>query len=739
MAKLAVEIRMGGLSTYTYPATPAYDSTKLGLGPGIVQQNGTNSEDKWAGPMPIALARPYEQTVAVPTKFVKVVPWSTSIDWVFLADNVNATTTFRVQAWQFNKLTGAWGYFGFITFPAGPAGNRTIRSLVIRYATYTTGTITTSGTTTVTGGNGTAWQTSRLCVGSRIGFGSQDPTTITNWFQIATITGEGTLTTTAAPSTYATDTPYVIEELFVVCAETNATAANGGIWVAKGLRIEDFIPTGTTIPLATGTDNIKAVYLLKDNGTLTNKTAFGMVDQGADSWTQHYIWVGDATTSTSQPSLFKYNIKASLSDIASGYTSPSTVVAGAAFVLNTSVSTTISTAVVTQNDDLILATPNHGPTGANGKRCFYMATSTVGRLYRSKELGSVGTGDATWLTGGGVSVEVPPGGATTYAAAVAGNSLCYIPLIDRFAWFSTGATGIRSYITQYWEDSRQWDRIFLNDTKLINQSGADQSTVVCPNTLSGNIYGAASGNILYLLNAGTTAATNFLYATPLLCDWEYTSITNSVLVTPAIQTPNCNDYCGVYVDSVNILGGDSGKNLGTTTEPFRISYRTSGIGDNTGGWTLLDNTQSLSGTAPASQIQFKIEFRCIGNTNLPARILGVCVVYDDLSTDAHFQPSVAKSDAANKIFAWRFSTAFGTAVPRLRIRLYDAVTGNGPLVDDDSVSQAKGTWQKVTTFGGSWGGFDTNDLATNNIDTYISFTPTTLGDNVKVRALLTLF
>lgn len=732
MATLAVDIQMGNLPTYIYPATPSYDSTKLGIGPGLIQQSGVNPEDNWAGPIPVAVARPYEQTTPVATKFVKVIPWSSTIDWVFLADNQTATTTYRVQSWRFDKSTGAWAYQGFITFPAGPSGNRTIRGLLIRYAKYTDGTITTSGTTTVTGSS-TAWQASRLCVGSRIGFGSSDPALIQTWYQIATITNDGTLTTTAIPPTYSSPTSYVIEELFVVCAETNATPANGGIWVAKGLRIEDFNPAGTTIPLATGTDNIKACYLLKDNGTLTNTISFGIADQGADSWTQHFIWVGDAPATTT-PRVFKYNLKAALSDIGAAYTSPSTAVAGAAFVLNSG-NAAISTAVITQNDDLIIASPNHGP--GIGIKCLYFATSTVGRLYRSKDITTITQNDGTWLSGGGVSTEVPPGGTVTFAATNAGNSLCYIPAIDKFAWFSTGATAFRSYITQYREDGAQWDRIFLNDTKQTNQANADGSAPIYPNTLSLNVFGCASGTTLYLMTPGTATNTNFLYATPIPCEEEYTSLTNSVLITPAIPTPNCNNYLRAYVAKINALGGDSGKCLSVGTEFMKIYYRTTGIDDNSGVWTLLDDTKQLLSVTPAEKIQFKAEFRCLGVTNLPTRLLAIGVIYNDLSTDSHFQPSVANSNQTEKRFAWRFSAAFNTTIPRLRIRLYNAVNGAGPLIDDDTTNHTAGTWEKSTDGGSNWVAFNNTDK-TNDI-TYIRYTPTTLGDNIRVRALLTLY
>jgi hypothetical protein len=114
--------------------------------------------------------------------------------------------------------------------------------------------------------------------------------------------------------------------------------------------------------------------------------------------------------------------------------------------------------------------------------------------------------------------------------------------------------------------------------------------------------------------------------------------------------------------------------------------------------------------------------------------MSLAVLYEDYSTDPHYQPSVGKTEIANKIFAWRFATAFGTVVPTLKIRLYDAVTG-GLILEDTTVSPV-GTWAKSTDGGSNWGLYNTTDKG--NETTYIRYTPLTLPDNIKIRPLLTL-
>ena len=56
---------------------------------------------------------------------------------------------------------------------------------------------------------------------------------------------------------------------------------------------------------------------------------------------------------------------------------------------------------------------------------------------------------------------------------------------------------------------------------------------------------------------------------------------------------------------------------------------------------------------------------------------------------------------------------------------------------DDKTTSPVGTWEKTTDAGSNWGSYDTSDKA--NELTYIRYTPTTLPDNIKIRALLTLY
>ncbi len=88
---------------------------------------------------------------------------------------------------------------------------------------------------------------------------------------------------------------------------------------------------------------------------------------------------------------------------------------------------------------------------------------------------------------------------------------------------------------------------------------------------------------------------------------------------------------------------------------------------------------------------------------------------------------------SSKIFAWWFDTAFGSTVPTLTVRLYDADTG-GLLLTDDTATPSLGTFEK-TTDGTNWVAYNDTDRV--NSTTWIRYTPSSLADNIKVEAYLT--
>ncbi|MEN9921613.1 MAG: hypothetical protein RLZZ517_591 [Candidatus Parcubacteria bacterium] len=795
MAKRVTEHIFTGTTT---PYT-SYDSTKTVLGDLMEQYTGAGATDKFAGPLKVGVARPMEMNVAIPGISPHIIRWAnksgfystgtvgvsgttvtgsgtawltdgapigarigfgstnpseittwytitsipsnTSItieftttisagtsfvidknyqlDWVFLTDNATAAATRRTSLFTYNRNSSIFNWKGAIihTFPA--ATNHTVRGFRVSYQKYTTGTVGVS-TATVTG-SGTAWSTSRIFIGARIGFGSSDPTQISQWYYINAISSDTSLTIqtnvtasgtggVAANITVTAGTAYVIEELRILHSTTNATATNGGLFMTGCVSYDDFInTTGTTIAAATTVDKAKAVYWLADASTVLNTSACGLAIEEIDSWTQQYVYVLDTAT----VKVYKYNFRAALTLTAGKSTN--------AFVLATGNQAVTGTISQVNNGRIGILT--HGP--GNGVESLYFVTTT--RIYRAA-LSNITSGSTTWQSDS--MIEVPTGGTSTYAAAGIMSSVEIADQIDRLIITTTGNG--RSYVTQYKTDGSPFDHVFLADTRQIDQGIADANSVPHINQQGAQLTVWSEGGLVYIARSGTTAATNQIYAVPLGADWAYADGTvKQRIITPSLNTTGATKFTRVYVSNQSYLGGGG---ITIPTEPYRIYYRTAGISDNSGTFNLVDPTGDLTGVDGADSIQFAIEFRMIGTMCLPNRIYNLACVYEDNTTDSHYQPSVAQSSITNKRFAWRFSTLWGGTVPSLTIRLYDAVTG-GLLLTDNTASPTAGTWEKSTNGGSSWSSYDTNDKT--NETTYIRYTPSSLGDDIKVRALLT--
>ena len=686
MSRLAVEANASGSIVRI---SGSYSSGSWSLGT-LINQFQDTAGNTTIGPNVIAVARTGEESTSILTmRYPHVITFSPTIDWIFLTETTAATTA-RVFLYEYNKVTSKYNWKGFITatFPGAlamtPRGFR-----VARYLHTSGSSIQTSGSFVT--GFGTQFVSERLATGSRIGFGSNDPTQISTWFPISSIQSDTALTTSFSVGT-ASYSQYVIDELRPMWGMTCATTPTGGLYVAKGINYGDFTTGGTTIPAAVSADFQKAVYWLSDTlvATAAVTASTGLLIDNYTNFLSHSMYIIDISGATGLRCI-QYNVRATGS------------VAGGRMILSPPDSTTTGqfspiVGTMSQVNNGRLATTAHGP--GSGSKGIYFVTTT--RFYRA-DASLITAGNTTWVSDN--RTEVPPGGVNTYPATANLSTLEYADVFDKFLVLSTGATAFRHYITVYPTNSGdQWTHIFGVDTKQTDQGAADSTNQPRFDGASQPISAWSQGGTSHLLKMGGAAASSQMYALPFGVHWTYSSITNQRAITPALLTPNCNKYVRVYVNDVEYIG-DTGEIGQVATEPFRVSYRTSGIADNSGGWTLLGKNLDLSSVGAAPAIQFMIEFKTIGNgLMVPAQIYGVSVIYDDLSTDSHYQPSVGNSSAASKVFAWRHAVAFGGTVPTLRVRLFDAVTA-GTLLDDTSLASGSGTWQKSTNSGSSWNAF----------------------------------
>ncbi len=292
-----------------------------------------------------------------------VVSYDENTDWVFLADNATAAATRRVVLYEYNKQSSTFGWQGFVTLTFPTATAHTIRGFRVSRELYTSGTIEVSGTSVT--GSGSTWSADRMSAGCRIGFGSTDPTQISTWYEISSVDSDTSITLNASAGVISSGTSYVIEDMILIVSTTNATAANGGLFVAKGIRKELFSPSGTVIPAAVSADNIRAVYWLADAAIVTNTLACGAALGSMVSWIDQSVYVLNSAT----VKVYVYNFRKALTLVSGKDTTTNTITTG-----NQVVTGTISIA----NNGRV-GTINNGP-GA-GIESLYFATTT--RIYRA--------------------------------------------------------------------------------------------------------------------------------------------------------------------------------------------------------------------------------------------------------------------------------------------------------------------------------------------------------------------
>jgi len=658
--------------------TTGYSSTRTSIGTLMKQQTGTADTDKWIGPFPVGISRPMEASTQIPGIMPHVIRWSTDIDWIFLADNATATTSRRIVYYTYNRSTNVLAWEGFITVTHPSGTNATIRGFRMVYDTYTTGTVSVTGTSVT--GSGSAWSTNRIAIGSRIGFGSTDPNFITRWYEISAIGSDTGITlAVAVDASVAANTPYVIEELRVVMAQTNSVAASGGLFVAKGLRPELFITSGTTIAAATTTDNQRACYWLADASTVTNTAALGFGLQAKTSYTAQNVYVLDGTSACK---VFVYNIRASLTGLASGKST-------SAFSIATGTQTLTGTAGQINNGRI--GTLSHGP-GA-GTECLYFCTGT--RVYRAK-ITDIVSGSTVWIAD--CMVELPPGSVNTYGINSVLSSVEIADSIDRLIITSTGASSSRHYVTKYQTNVEQFDFIWGVETKQIDSTLADANAPIIPGNILVTPFTVWSeAGLTYLARVGIANSNNHLYVVPFGAHWGFQSAAPTQrVITPEISTPNCYAFHRACMSFVRKLGSDR---FAIAPEPIKMFYRTNGITDNTGAWYELDDYADLSGVAPSESIQFMFEFKIIGNYCVPGRLLGCEVMYEIEDTlPSHLQWNLNDSNNTNGTVGFIQKSTYGS-VPDLEINYYRS-DNDVNLLTQDSTSTTYGTFEYWT--GAAW-------------------------------------
>lgn len=693
-----------------------YTSSMLSLG-GLMHVNtGSLGLDKWIGPLPVAVARPMEQSTPNAINFAHVVPYTSDIDWIFASDNATAAVTRRIMFYEYNRSVAAFNWRGSTLVSLVTAGNATVRGFRMIRSLYTTGTIAVNSAATTVGGAGTSWTTDRQSIGARIGFGSTDPTQITEWYTITAIPSNVQVSISpAASTTYASGTTYVIEELRALMTTTNATAASGGLLLVKGLNPDHFTQAGTVVGAATTTDNSRSCYYLTPTVTLATNyetASCGVALDDFISWQSHSVYHLNGG-GTANARFTKYNIRA-----------PLTLTAGRdpgnSVVLSTALQATPGGGNLSQANNGRSATLAHGP--ASGSDSIYFVTAN--RVCRAP-ITSITANATNYITDS--MTEVPPGSINTFPAGGVFSSVEPANSIDRLVVMSTGGTGNRSYITQYRTDGGQFDHIFLVDTKQQDQASGQGPAHPSINASTLSVW--VEGGRGYLIRLGTTAAVNQMFMVPLGADNTYTTATNQYITTPKISTPGAIQFRSVAIANANSLGTGE---LALPPASFVTYVRTSGIDDNSGTWTQVNAAGELGFLGASTEIQFKFEFETMHGFLIPARLYNLIVTYDEDDTLLpELEWNLNDSNLNDGTIGFSQNSVFSASVPNLSIEYYRSDT-DVLVLSQNSLGTTNGTFQWFS--GSVWtGSLSSNDLGPNTVGTRRRFVPTAgLPANVNV-------
>jgi hypothetical protein len=676
----------------------AYDANSINRGKHTGQFNlGAGETDKFVGPAPLGVANLAESSLAIPSQFVHPVKITDDLFWIFGSDAATAAATRRVQLWTWVPSTNTYTFRGAITCTFPTATVHTVRGIRVILENYTTGTVGVSGTAVT--GTGTAWNTG-LSVGSRIGFGSTDPQAITTWYQISAIGSDTSITLTSSAGTISAGTPYVIQDLMIVQATTNATATNGGLFVTKGLQFADFQNPATAIPAATTVDRIKATYWLKDAATITNDVIGGCALGDRDSWTQQYVYSTEG--SASSLILYRYNIRTPLTPTAGAFTLTGTdiVITGTQAVTGT----------ISQANNGRVATLQHG-AGA-GVTSLYLFTTT--RILRVP-LVNITSGNTTFVAD--TMSEVSPGGTNTNVTTGTFTSFDVAGSLDKLV-ISAGLSSGTIYITDYYTGGQQIDRRAGCCTLQLPSALRERDSSIFVHSVGANLpfIWVEDGWLFWIYSQSTTTTINSLTAYPLAADLEYQADVNNRVILPKISLGSvpCNFY-RILVNCVKNIGDDR---FGLTPDMYTVEYRITGIDDNSGAWFDVPQDGDLSTIPTVANVQFALRFRTAGVMMLPARILSVAFLYEtDDGIPSQYRWDNDDFNLTNNTFAFKQVERFYSTPPVHNIEIYRQDT-NALVLTQNSLNNTNGNFQYWN--GTTW----VNGLDGDNIGLRRRFVPT---------------
>jgi hypothetical protein len=156
---------------------------------------------------------------------------------------------------------------------------------------------------------------------------------------------------------------------------------------------------------------------------------------------------------------------------------------------------------------------------------------------------------------------------------------------------------------------------------------------------------------------------------------------------------------------------------------FTLYVRTSGIDNNSGGWTEVNQAGEIGFIGTSSEIQFRIAFETMHGFLIPARLYNLIVTYD---TDDNILPELEwnlnDSNLNDGTVGFSQNAAFSSSVPNFNIEYYRSDT-DALVLSQNNLSLTNGTFQWFSA--SIWtGSLVSNGLGPNTIGTRRRFVPT---------------
>lgn len=672
-----------------YEYSVSYDPDVTNIGSGMVQLE--DELGKWVGPQPLASYAAGFYSGAIPAKVIFALKYNSYIDYIFTASYNTSALRRPIGLFKFNRNTLKYSFVGRVnlTFTSNTA---VINGISANVVTSSAGTVSVSGTS-VTGTN-TFFQTHRISTGARIGFGSTNPNSITTWYEISSISSNTGITLNSSAGTMS-NVSYVIEEIQIFLG---ISGVNPGIHIVKGIHEGVFsLSSGTVINYVT-TDNTRGMVALVDNSSSISN----LMGLSVDSFENYTTQYGYCINNLGQ--IWQFNLRASLTINVNG-------VSTSAYISNTA----NPNLNIVWHDCMAIATTNHG-VGKNDKSLYFVASS---RVYRFS-LKNIISPSAFYVD---AMIEILPYNSLSYNISSPGSliSIVYDSFSDYF--YLGGAS--KFYRTKFKTEAKYMDLAFgLNDNILDNQNVLEeyvpkfQVASYSPSTV-------VDGIIYYLYCHTATTTDNVLYA--ISTKGNYDIGNNSVIITPKLSTPNCLSYNCVYFNDRCLLGGNI---FGTSTELIELYYRTEGIDNNSGNWTLV-KYGDLSDIQPSNFIQFMLKFKIFGSFCVPARVYSLGLTYKDNEDDPLFCKFFYKGNVKDQYY-WKFLNSYNGILPNLEIIIYD--TGSSNIILKDNSVAPNGNFDYSINGGTSWTTWSASNLNANSI--IVRYTPLNLPNNLNVAASL---